>query len=83
MIELNLTDDLSGALCAQVDPELFWPSKGGPTKAAKQVCAQCPVREACLEAALALTMDEDRSGIWGGTTERERRRIRQERRAAA
>jgi WhiB family redox-sensing transcriptional regulator len=40
----------AGAVCAQVDPELFFPEKGEPTRAAKTVCAACPVRAACLTA---------------------------------
>lgn len=61
------------ALCATTDPELFFPEKGGSTREAKRVCAKCPVRETCLEAA----MDRDeRFGIWGGLSERERRRLK-------
>jgi WhiB family transcriptional regulator, redox-sensing transcriptional regulator len=40
----------AGALCAQVDGDLFFPEKGQPTRAAKAVCAACPVRTACLSA---------------------------------
>lgn len=61
-------------LCRQVDPELFYPEKGqDTTKAAKRVCAECPVLAPCLEQALARS---ERFGVWGGMTERERRRIR-------
>ena len=59
-------------LCAQTDPELFFPEKGGSTRAAKRVCAGCPVRAQCLEHALA---HDERYGVWGGTSERERRRL--------
>ena len=59
-------------LCAQTDPELFFPEKGGSTRAAKAVCAGCPVRAECLEYALA---HDERFGVWGGTSERERRRL--------
>lgn len=65
------------ALCAQTDPEAFFPEKGGSTREAKKVCLSCEVRVECLE--YALTHDE-RFGIWGGLSERERRRLR---RAAA
>ena len=65
------------ALCAQTDPEAFFPEKGGSTREAKKVCLSCEVRAECLE--YALTHDE-RFGIWGGLSERERRRLR---RAAA
>lgn len=72
--EIDLSDDgwkLDG-LCAQTDPEAFFPEKGGSTKGAKRVCTDCPVRAACLQTALR---DEERFGIWGGYSERERRRI--------
>ncbi len=59
-------------LCAQTDPELFFPEKGGSTRPAKAVCAGCPVRAQCLEHALA---HDERYGVWGGTSERERRRL--------
>ena len=59
-------------LCAQTDPELFFPEKGGSTRAAKAVCAGCPVRAECLGYALA---HDERFGVWGGTSERERRRL--------
>lgn len=61
------------ALCAQVDPELFFPEKGGSSKEAKGVCAACDVRDECLEAAL---LEDDHHGVRGGYTERERRRIK-------
>lgn len=61
------------ALCAQTDPEAFFPEKGGSTREAKSVCTFCHVRSDCLE--YALTNDE-RFGIWGGMSERERRRVR-------
>jgi WhiB family redox-sensing transcriptional regulator len=65
------------ALCAETDPEAFFPDKGGSTREAKMVCRGCPVRGDCLEYALA---NEERFGIWGGLSERERRRVRQQRR---
>ena len=61
------------ALCSQTDPEAFFPDKGGSTKAALAVCAGCSVRAECLEFAIA---NDERFGVWGGTTERERRRLR-------
>lgn len=61
------------ALCAQVDGDLFFPEKGGSTKAAKTVCGLCEVREECLAYALA---NDERWGVWGGYSERERRRLR-------
>lgn len=60
------------ALCAQTDPEDFHPDKGGSTREAKKVCAQCFVQAECLD--WALTTNE-RFGIWGGLSERERRKV--------
>lgn len=61
------------ALCAQTDPEAFFPEKGGSTRDAKKVCGACNVKAQCLEYALA---NDERFGIWGGLSERERRRLR-------
>lgn len=63
----------SDALCAQTDPEAFFPEKGGSTRDAKKVCGACNVRAECLEYALS---NDERFGIWGGLSERERRRLR-------
>lgn len=60
------------ALCAQTDPEAFFPEKGGSTREAKRVCASCEVRTECLDYALT---NAERFGIWGGLSERERRRL--------
>ena len=65
-------DDVSWqhrALCSQTDPEAFFPEKG------KRVCAQCEVREQCLKWAIE---HDERFGIWGGMSERERRRYKKE-----
>jgi WhiB family redox-sensing transcriptional regulator len=61
------------ALCAQTDPEAFFPEKGGSTREAKRICGGCDVRAECLDYALA---HDERFGIWGGLSERERRRLR-------
>jgi WhiB family transcriptional regulator, redox-sensing transcriptional regulator len=61
------------ALCAQTDPEAFFPEKGGSTREAKKVCIGCDVRGECLEYALA---HDERFGIWGGLSERERRKLK-------
>ncbi len=61
------------ALCAQTDPEAFFPEKGGSTREAKRICMGCEVRDECLEYALA---HDERFGIWGGLSERERRRLK-------
>lgn len=66
-------------LCAQTDPEAFFPEKGGSTRDAKRICIGCEVKKQCLEYALA---NEERFGIWGGLSERERRKLRRERKAA-
>ena len=61
------------ALCAQTDPEAFFPEKGGSTREAKRICQSCEVRDECLEYALE---HDERFGIWGGLSERERRRLK-------
>lgn len=61
------------ALCAQTDPEAFFPEKGGSTREAKRICQGCEVRSECLEYALA---HDERFGIWGGLSERERRKLK-------
>ena len=61
------------AVCAQTDPEAFFPEKGGSTREAKRICSGCEVRAECLEYALAA---DERFGVWGGLSERERRRLR-------
>ena len=71
------------ANCLGVDPDLFFPERGASTREAKEVCRGCVVRDDCLEYALA---NGEKFGIWGGMSERERRRIRRQRalaRAAA
>ena len=64
------------ANCLGVDPDLFFPERGASTREAKEVCRGCVVREQCLEYALA---NGEKFGIWGGLSERERRRIRRQR----
>lgn len=61
------------ALCPQTDPEAFYPEKGGSTREAKKICHGCEVRLECLDWALA---NDERFGIWGGMSERERRRLK-------
>ena len=58
---------------SQTDPEAFFPEKGGSTREAKKVCQSCHVRSECLDYALA---NDERFGIWGGMSERERRRLK-------
>src|SRR5206468_8036062 len=75
-----LDEDKTGwqdqANCMGVDPDLFFPERGASTREAKEVCRGCVVREDCLEYALA---NGEKFGIWGGMSERERRRIRRAR----
>jgi WhiB family redox-sensing transcriptional regulator len=68
------------ANCLGVDPDLFFPERGASTREAKEVCRGCVVREECLEFAL---QNGEKFGIWGGLSERERRRIRRQRAQAA
>lgn len=66
--------------CRGLEPSIFYPDDDGDAEDAKAVCQQCSVRVACLEFALAA---REKQGVWGGATERERRRlIRQRRRTA-
>lgn len=64
---------MTDALCAQVDPELFFPEKGGSVKEAKLVCAACPVRSQCLD--YAMKGGYEITGVWGGTSSFERRNL--------
>jgi WhiB family redox-sensing transcriptional regulator len=80
--ELYLLDDQAEdagwqerGLCAQTDPEAFFPEKGGSTREAKKVCLTCDVRQDCLEYALE---NDERFGIWGGLSERERRKLKKQ-----
>ena len=68
------------AACRGVDPDIFYPVSDDDSGEAKALCASCSVRQACLEYSLAA---REREGVWGGLTERERRRIvRQHRKSA-
>jgi WhiB family redox-sensing transcriptional regulator len=64
------------ANCMGVDPDLFFPERGSSTREAKEVCRGCVVRVDCLEFAIA---NGEKFGIWGGMSERERRRVRRAR----
>ena len=68
------------AACRGIDPDIFYPASEEEADEAKAICAVCPVREACLEYALA---NRERDGVWGGATERERRRMIRQRRKSA
>jgi hypothetical protein len=66
----QLRDWRDRALCAYTDPEIFFPDKGESTRPARKVCAGCEVSAECLQDARD---DNERFGVWGGLSERERR----------
>ena len=63
---------MQDALCAQTDPEVFFPELGGSTRAAKAICAQCPVMARCR----AYAVEHHERGVWGGTSDGDRARLR-------
>jgi hypothetical protein len=67
------TIDLTGAVCAQTDPEMWFPTPGKSPAAAKKLCVSCPARTACLDTAMRTPV----LGVWGGTTVAERRALAQ------
>ena len=76
LIPEGVGDDLAWqdkGLCAQTDPEAFWPEKGGSTREAKRVCLMCEVRDMCLQYALD---NDERQGIWGGMSDSERQKLK-------
>ncbi len=68
------------ANCRGANADLFFPERGASTRTAKSICRQCTVREECLEFAI---VNSEKFGIWGGLSERERRKIRRQRTIAA
>lgn len=64
-----MNDWQARALCAEVDPELWFPESGHTSPAAKRICQRCPVRAQCLAAAVA---QHEQHGIWGGLSYHER-----------
>jgi WhiB family redox-sensing transcriptional regulator len=62
------------ALCAQTDPDLWFPEKGGPVDKAKQICARCPVQLNCARAG-----KDERWGVWGGLSSEDRLKERRKR----
>lgn len=70
------TEWMEEAACSNTDPSIFFPNDGAGVSVAKEVCARCVVKEECLEYALSNRIDH---GVWGGTSERERRRIKRSR----
>ncbi len=65
------------ANCLGVDPDLFFPERGASTREAKEVCRGCVVKQDCLDFALT---NGEKFGIWGGLSERERRKLRRKQR---
>lgn len=68
------------ARCAQVDPEIFFPAKGGSLRPARAVCERCPVQAECFDYSIA---NGEKYGIWGGISEFDRRKLRRKGSAAA
>jgi len=68
------------ANCRGADPDLFFPERGASTRTAKGICRECSVKNECLEFAI---VSSEKFGIWGGLSERERRKIRRQRAVAA
>jgi WhiB family redox-sensing transcriptional regulator len=82
LIEALAIDELSWqdyANCRGADADLFFPERGASTRRAKAICAACEVRGDCLDFAI---LYGEKFGIWGGMSERERRRVRRERMVA-
>jgi WhiB family redox-sensing transcriptional regulator len=83
LIDALAVDDLAWqdySNCAGADADLFFPERGASTRKAKAICNACQVKAECLEFAI---QQSEKFGIWGGLSERERRRIRKERSIAA
>ncbi len=75
--------DLAGrrhSACRGLDPSSVYPATDEEAEPAKAVCGECSVRETCLEFAL---QGREKEGVWGGATEKERRRIHRQRRRAS
>ncbi len=64
------------ANCVDEDADLFFPDRGASTRKAKELCNTCKAQEHCLEYSI---VNNEKFGIWGGLSERERRKIRKER----
>jgi WhiB family redox-sensing transcriptional regulator len=81
MTEANMdTEWMAKGRCNEVSPSVFFPSDGVGVDVARKICQDCDVKSICLEYALANRIDH---GVWGGTSERERRRILRQRRTGA
>ena len=83
-MDLNIIDELIGGMpswteeanCKGADADLFFPERGASTRKAKAICRACSVQSVCLESAIE---NSEKFGIWGGMSERERRRIKRQR----
>ena len=75
-MSVNHEDWMAEGLCVGVNPDLFFPGHGGDVSAAKAICAECPVKVPCLTYAL---QEGIKHGIWGGRSEKERRKMRRRR----
>jgi WhiB family redox-sensing transcriptional regulator len=71
------TEWMRSGKCDDMDPSIFFPNDGVGVEIARRICVDCPVKAACLEYALVNRIDH---GVWGGASERERRRIARRRR---
>ncbi len=74
------TEWMANGLCAEKHPSTFFPSDGVGVEKARKICNECPMQQPCLEYALRNRIDH---GVWGGTSERQRRRILKQRRLDA
>ena len=77
---MDTTEWMALGNCRDEHPSVFFPSDGVGVEVARRICADCPMKEPCLEYALVNRIDH---GVWGGCSERERRRILKRRRQAA
>ena len=71
------TEWMRAGKCDDMDPSIFFPNDGVGVEIARRICVDCPVKAECLEYALVNRIDH---GVWGGASERERRRIARRRR---
>jgi WhiB family redox-sensing transcriptional regulator len=76
--EAEAEDWMKKGKCRNSDPAVFFPSDGAGVEFARRICVDCKVKQLCLEYALVNNIEH---GVWGGTSERERRRIKKARRA--
>lgn len=79
LLEVLKSEDLAWqdlAHCRGANPDLFFPERGASTRTAKGICRECAVQPECLEFAI---VSSEKFGIWGGMSERERRKIRRQR----